>query len=534
MKPDYIIVGASSAGCVLANRLSANPKINVVLLEAGGKDTKMEIHIPAAYTKLHHSNVNWNFNTEAQKHVKNRKMYQPRGKTLGGCSSVNCMAYIRGNKEDYNDWERWGNKGWNYGAMLPYFKKSENNEQFDNEYHSRGGLLNVSTNRYITPLADAFVKANVECGIPANPDFNGAAQEGAGKFQFTIKNVQRHSTATAFLHPVMQRPNLQVITGALTNQLLFEGDRIVGLEFYKNGTGITEKIYAGKDVILSAGAFQSPQILMLSGVGDADYLKQFGIASKVDLKGVGQNLSDHVFVNMNVLCNQRISYNNVERFPWVIPGLLNYYFRKQGPFTSSPLEACAFFKTKDGLDRPDMQFHFSPAMGTDIHDYDARPKTEGFTILPTLLNPKSRGYVGLHSSKPTDAPLIDPQYLSDTGGEDLATLLRGVKKAREVLLSEAFKPYRVDDHLNYPLNANTDDELIEHILTSLETVYHPCGTCKMGIDGMAVVSPTDLRVKGLHGIRVVDASVIPVVISGNTNAPVIAVAEKAADLIMDC
>lgn len=532
---DYIIVGAGSAGCVLANRLSADPALSVLLLEAGGPDKKMEIHIPAAYTKLNRTAVDWAFWTEPQPNVDGRIMYQPRGKTLGGSSSTNAMAYVRGNREDYNDWANLGNNGWSYEEVLPYFIRSEHNEQqaqLNAGYHGSDGPLNVTfATRYQTPLANAFVNACTEVGIPENHDYNGAEQAGAGFFQFTIKGAKRHSAASAFLKPVLNRPNLKVITHAHTRHLIFSGNRVTGVEFI-TGAGAIQTATASREVILSAGAFASPQLLMLSGIGPADELRRLGIAVRREIPGVGQNLQDHVFVGVSSLCNQPLTSNHHLTPINQVKTLLQYALFGKGPLTISPLEANAFIKTDRATNRPDIQLHFAPVhigddYKADFYDLTTFPTTDGYTILPTLLKPQSRGTVTLRSTNPLDAPVIDPHYLEAEA--DRLTLLAGMKKAIEIMESSAFAPYC--ERLQTPPDRSSDAGIMAHVRRQLETVYHPVGTCKMGSDDMAVVD-SELRVRGVEGLRVVDASVMPTIVSGNTNAPVIMIAEKAADLIL--
>lgn len=528
MSFDYIIVGAGSAGCVLAHRLSENPAHQVLLLEAGGSDKRFNIQTPAAYSKLHYSKVDWAFKTVPQPQFDDREMHQPRGKVLGGCSSTNAMAYIRGNRKDYDDWAALGNKGWSYEEVLPYFKKGEHNEQFDNAYHGKDGPLNVThANVYQTPLGKAFVKACREKGIPKNPDFNGEQQEGAGLFQFTIKDGKRHNTVSAYLHEVKKRPNLTIITKAYSEKIILEegenGLAAKGIVFRKGGKKY--EVGARKEVILSAGAFNSPHLLMLSGIGPKDQLDKFGIEVQKELPGVGQNLQDHLITAMCSRCNQAISFNSAE----TVGNLAKYLFGKKGPFTASPLEACAFVKTKEGLDRPDIQLHFAPAHGTDMHDVKTIVKgDDGYTILPTLITPKSVGEVRLQSADPAVPISIDPRYASHT--DDMETLLKGMQLARELLLSEAFAPYRIG--ICFPEKYDTDEDLLAHIRAKTETCYHPVGTCKMGHDDMAVVDD-QLCVHGVTGLRVIDASIMPKIVAGNTNAPVIMIAEKGADLIKE-
>lgn len=535
MRFDYIIVGAGSAGCVLANRLSENPATTVLLLEAGGPDTKMEIHIPAGYAKLHRSAVDWGFWSEPQAALNGTRIYLPRGKTLGGSSSTNAMAYVRGNREDYNDWAQAGNPGWRYDDVLPYFIRSEQNQQagqLDPAYHGTGGPLSVGyATRFRTPLADAFVDACQQTGIPLNHDPNGARQNGAGLLQFTIRDGKRQSTATAFLKPVLNRPNLKVITRAMTKQVLLDKGQAIGVEFF-SGKHATEKAYANREVILSAGAFQSPHILLLSGVGPAHTLRQYGIPVKHELPGVGKNLQDHAFTGVSALASQPVSTN---RFltPWgQLSSFVRYALTKSGPLTCSPLEANAFINLEAPDDRVDFQFHFAPLhLGSDykanLYDINTLPRTDGFSILPILLKPKSRGCVGLRSASPLDAPLIQPNFYSHE--DDRRMMLKGIRKALDIIGADAFSPYRKEVLL--PPKRVSDDDLWLHVQRLTEALYHPVGTCKMGTDELAVVDP-ELRAHGIGGLRVVDASIMPTIVSGNTNAPVIMIAEKAADLIL--
>ena len=533
MQYDYIIIGAGSAGCVLANRLSKDPNNTVLLVEAGGSDKyNPHIHIPASYPKLHKTKVDWGYWTEPQKHILNRKLYLPRGKVLGGCSSTNAMAYVRGNQEDYNDWAALGNDGWSFEEVLPYFKKSESNESIVNDYHSQTGELNVAFPSFNTPYAQAFIDACVEKGFERNDDYNGAIQEGAGMFQTTIKNGKRHSGVGAFLRPAMKRKNLTVLTKTHTKRIVVEKDRAIGIEV-GNKPNQSTIFKAKKEVILSAGAFGSPQLLMLSGIGDKEALKKVGIESKMHLPGVGKNLQDHLFAALSATSKQQEGQNHHIKPLNQLTGLLQYMLLNKGIAKIGPLEAVAFGRTAASPNRVDYQFHFAAFhigddYKADLYDINTYPTNDGFSIVPTLLRPESRGFLKLKSNNPFEYPIIQPNFLEKEA--DRLVLLESAKKALTVLEAKAFDPFR--KQIITPPDRSSDEAIYLHLQKQVETVYHPVGTCMMGKDEMSVVDH-QLRLKGIEGLRVIDASIMPKIVSGNTNAPVYMIAEKGADMILN-
>lgn len=523
---DYVIVGAGSAGCVLANRLSSDPSIKVLLLEAGGADTSPFIHTPAMMAFLPDSNVDWRFRTTPQIHCNMRRFAWPRGRVLGGSSSINYMIYIRGHAHDYDHWRQLGNPGWSYEDVLPYFRKAENNERMEDQFHGRGGPLNVTDHRFRHPLSELFVEAAVEAGVPRNEDFNGANQEGCGFYQLTQKEGARWSTASAYLRPAMGRPNLTVVTNATVCAIRFSGRRAVGVDYVCRGRSDTAE--AGREVILSGGAINSPHLLLLSGVGPADDLRQCGVEVVHDLPGVGHNLQDHLGTFVRYEINQPVSLFGAT--PEQLGALQTQYAEKrEGLFTSNVAEAGAFLRTDASFDAPNLQGFFLPYCLNESPQDAFQPDRHGVSFVFYVNRPESRGRVALASSDPLDQPLIDPNYLS--APTDLPQFVAGICRTREIFNT---KPIRglLSRELGPGAEVHTDADICNYVRDRASfTIFHPVGTCKMGTDALAVVDP-NLTVHGLDGLRVVDASVMPTLIGGNTNAPTIMIAEKAAELIL--
>jgi len=522
---NYIVVGAGSAGCVLAHRLSTDPAIKVLLLEAGGKDLNPWLHIPVGYFKtMHNPAFDWCYLTEPDPGILDRCLQWPRGKVLGGSSALNGLLYVRGQPEDYDRWSGLGNPGWSYDDVLPYFKKSEDNSRGEDKYHGVGGPQKVSDLRLRRPIAEHFIKAATEIGIPFNDDYNGSEQEGVGYFQQTAYQGFRWSTAKGFLRPAKARSNLKILTRAQVTELILDGKRVTGVNYRHDGEQKSAR--ADAEVILSAGAINSPQLLQCSGIGDPTQLQQAGIETQHKLAGVGKNLQDHLQIRLVFRTNKRTLNDELNNpFKRMMVGM-QYFLTRSGPLTLAASQVTIFTRSSETVERADIQFHMQPLSadkpGDGVHPFSA------FTSSVCQLRPHSRGEVKVESPDPLTYPKIYPNYLSDE--RDCAVAVGGIKVARRIAEAPSLRNCIIDEYVP-GREYQTDSELLDAARRHSQTIYHPSGTCKMGNDDSAVVDH-QLRVHGLEGLRVVDASIMPEIVSGNTNAPTIMIAEKAADMIL--
>jgi choline dehydrogenase len=522
---DFVIVGAGSAGCVMAARLSEDPSTRVVLLEAGGEDRNRWIHIPLGYGKTFaDASVNWCYEAEPDPGANGRRIFWPRGKVLGGSSSINGMVYIRGQHEDFDLWRQLGNTGWSSTDVLPYFKRAQHQTRGASEFHSTGGPLCVSDITERHPICEAFIKGAMEIGYPRNDDFNGASQDGVGYHQTTTRNGKRCSTAVGYLHPIRNRPNLRVVTGALAEKIIFDGKRAIGVSYREFGQ--PRSVHAAREVILCGGAVNSPQLLLLSGVGPEDELAQCGVPVVHHLPGVGKAMQDHYSAPIKLKCRFPITVNDVMQSS--VKKLrvgLQYYLFRSGPLTLAAGPAAVFVRTRPELATPDVKISVAPFSSDKLQD--GLHPWSGFALTAYQLRPESRGEIRLKSTNPADPPAMFPNYLATE--TDRRAIVEGLKIGRRILATSHMQHFITEEYQPGPSVAS-DEQLLDHARSSGSTVFHPTSTCKMGMDPMAVVDP-ELRVHGMQGLRVVDASIMPTVVSGNTNAATIMIGEKAADMV---